>query len=328
MHSMPGSAVDAQSLQDIETQITDLVRQAGQIALEHFRLPLEVKFKNDNRSDPVTQADKGIEEYLRTAITERFPGHAIIGEEGTEIDVEQHDFLWALDPVDGTTNFMNGLPLFGCSAGLLFHGEPVVGAIFLPVVPSPARTRPGSEGGGAVQLEGGVLHARLGGGAFLDEVRVHTSDAPNPEPSSLVGLPGHHSWQFRRSGKLRRNPGELRCLGSVCYETGMVACGVFRYAIFRSPRLWDMAAGVTIVREAGGSALRWNGTAWEPLDRFEPMSASKKPGETSLRHWTGTVLVGGSESAAFVAARLRPGRTLLTRLGDRIANLVSVFQRP
>jgi len=324
---MSSSSVDVESFQEIESQITELVRRAGQLALEHFRLPLQVEFKQENRSDPVTQADKAVEEFLKSAILERFPGHAIIGEEGTEIDVERHDFLWALDPVDGTNNFMNGLPLFGCSAGLLYRGEPVVGAIFLPVAPRAAGERVAPDGSRSLQLGGAVLHARLGGGAFLDDEQVRASEEPKPEPSSLVGLPGHHSHQFRRSGGLRYNPGELRSLGSVCYETGMVACGIFRYAIFRRPRLWDVAAGVSIVREAGGTALRWNGTTWEPLTRFDPMSPSKKPGEASLRHWTATVLLGGSESAHFVAERIRPGMGLLNRVGEGIAGLVSGWQR-
>src|SRR5450756_2583658 len=84
---MSSSSVDGESFQEIESQITELVRRAGQLALEHCRLPLQVEFKQENRSDPVTQADKAVEEFLKSAILERFPGHAIIGEEGTEIDV-------------------------------------------------------------------------------------------------------------------------------------------------------------------------------------------------------------------------------------------------
>ena len=324
---MSSSAVDAESLREIESQITELVRHAGQLALEHFRLPLQVEFKQENRSDPVTQADRAVEEYLKSAISERFPGHAIIGEEGTEVDVERHDFLWALDPVDGTNNFMNGLPLFGCSAGLLYRGEPVVGAIFLPVAPRAAVQWAAPDGSRSLQLGGAVLHARLGGGTFLDDEQVRASEDPKPEPSSLVGLPGHHSHQFQRSGRLRNNPGELRSLGSVCYETGMVACGIFRYAIFRHPQLWDVAAGVSIVREAGGAALRWNGSTWEPLTRFDPMAPHNKPGEPSLRHWTGTVLLGGSESARFVAERIQPGMGLLGRVGEGVARLMNGWHR-
>jgi myo-inositol-1(or 4)-monophosphatase len=324
---MSSATVNAEDLLVIESQITELVRQAGQIALSHFQLPLHVEFKRDNRSDPVTEADREVEEFLKSSITERFPGHAIIGEEGTEVDVERHEFLWALDPVDGTTNFMNGLPLFGCSAGLLFRGEPVIGAIFLPVAPRAAFQNGSPDGDGSLQLGSAVLHARLGGGAYLDGEQVRASEAPKPEPSSLVGLPGHHSHQFMRSGALLYNPGELRSLGSVCYETGMVACGIFRYAIFRNPRLWDVAAGVSIIREAGGSALRWNGSTWEPLVRFDPMLPRKKPVEASLRHWHGSVLLGGSESTRFVAERIRPGMSLWGRVGARIVRAVNGLQR-
>ncbi len=327
VRGISSSDIDSESLVEIESQITETMRRAGQLALEHFRLPLQVEFKRENHADPVTEADRAVEEFLRTFITERFPDHAVLGEEGTEIDVEGQDFLWVLDPVDGTNNFMNGLPIFGCSAGLLYRGRPVVGAIFLPIAPRVAGDCVASDGSRALQLSGAVLHAHLGGGAFMDADSVRASGEPKPEPSSLVGLPGHHSHQFQRSGALRQNPGELRSLGSVCYETGMVACGVFRYAVFRRPRLWDVAAGVLLVRESGGSALRWNGARWEPLTRFEKMRPRGKSGEVSMRHWTGTVLIGGSEATRFVAERLRPGAGLFDRIGEGISSLVNRGQR-
>lgn len=315
---------DREYLREVESTVTALVREAGRIALRYFHLPLEVEFKKENLSDPVTQADKAVEEFLKTEISRRYPDHGILGEEGTQIEVENRDFLWALDPVDGTTNFMNGLPLFGSSAGLLYRGRPVVGAIYVPVAPrlSGRNQDAGTANpGDASALRDAVLHARLDGGTFMDSEEVHTSSAQMPEPSSLVGLPGHHSRQFRRRERMRKSPGELRCLGSVSYETAMVACGVFRYSIFRRPWLWDVAAGVLLVKEAGGSVMKWNGEGWDPFVRFEPMSSPKDPKELSLRHWNGTVLIGGSQSAGFVAERVRPGRSLLSRIADTVGGI-------
>lgn len=321
LRTVEGAAPPDELLAEIETGITEMVRQAGQMALRYFQAPLQVEFKQKNRSDPVTEADKEVEAYLRSSIMSRFPDHGILGEEGTEVDVEHRDYVWALDPIDGTTNFVNSLPLFGCSAGLLYRGTPVVGAIFVPVAPLAARHVSAGEGR-PLELRSAVLHARLGGGTWLDDERVRTKEGAKPEPTTLVGLPGYHSSQFRRRGALRYSPGEPRCLGSVSYETAMVASGVFGYSVFRRAKVWDVAAGVLLVREAGGAALEWTGDRWQPMTRFEPMKPPKGNAEASLRHWNGTLLLGGTDVVQHVAGRLRPGRSWLSRMAERVAAAV------
>ena len=320
--------LDAEKLREIESRAVELVREAGTMALESFRRPLHVEFKNGHQWDPVTNVDRGVENFLRSAITRDFPDHAVLGEEGTEIDLSKHDLAWVLDPIDGTTNFLNGLPLFACSAALLQRGEPVVGAMFLPVAPRPAvyqsRAQENSHPEQASPLIGfTVIHARLGGGAYLDGSPVWATDADKPHPSALTGLPGHHFHLLERSGELRRNPGEMRSLGSICFETAMVAVGALRYAVFRLPMIWDVAAGAMIVREAGGQALSWRDGRWEPLDRFQVMSNPKKRGERSLRYWRAPVLVGGSRVAGFVAQHLRPNQSLRQRIGEMAARMLA-----
>jgi len=308
---MDAELLDQELLARIEGLATRWVREAGQMALRSFFQPLTVEYKQENRSDPVTEVDRSIESFLHTSIIGEFPDHAVLGEEGTDIDVAERDFVWVLDPLDGTTNFVNGLPLFACSAALLFKGVPEVGAIFLPVAARSAgamsRTVVGVDGESAsLQIGSGVLHAHLGGGAFLDEQPIRASDAAVPESSSLSGLPGHHARQFQRLDKLRSNPGELRSLGSVCYETAMVASGVFRYSVFRRPKLWDVAAGILIVQESGGLGLAWLDGHWVPITSFEPMANPKNPEERGLRFWTSVTLLGGSQVARYVADRLSP----------------------
>ena len=301
--------VSESPLPEIESHAVRLVHQAGQMALDRFWRPLQVEYKQEDRTDPVTEADRGIEAFLRSAIARQFPDHAILGEEGTEVEVAGREYVWVLDPVDGTTNFVNGLPLFACSAGVLRWGEPVVGAIFLPVAPRAAgpMTLPGAPAeNSTLQLRSAVVHAHLGGGAFLDDDPVRACEALIPEASSLSGLPGHHAHQFHRLDRLRRNPGELRCLGSVCFEMSMVATGVFRYAVFRRPKIWDVAAGTLIVREAGGQVLTWTGSSWQALTRFEAMVNPKKVEENGLRFWQGVTLVGGRQVTSYVAEWLRP----------------------
>jgi len=298
-------------LREVETRAVQWVRQGGQRALDHFRLPLHVEFKTEGATNPVTEADREIEGLLRSAIEREYPDHAILGEEGTEVDVSEREFVWVLDPVDGTTNFWNGLPLFACSAALLWCGEPVVGAVFIPVMPLPAAeaTMAGGDaqaGGSESVLRSGVIHARLGGGTYLEEVSIRASRADVPTGSSLVGLPAYHARYFHWAGAHGKRPGEPRSLGSVCFEMAMAAAGILQYSLYRRPKIWDVAAGVLTIREAGGEALAWQGERWEPLVRFSPMSKRKKPSEVALRHWGMSVLAGGSRVVSYAAERIVP----------------------
>lgn len=327
MLSMSGSEPGPDELREMESRAVEMVREAGTMALESFRRPLHVEFKGDRRSDPVTNVDRAVEDFLRQAIARHFPDHAVLGEEGSDLDSSQHEMLWVLDPVDGTTNFLNGLPLFACSAGLLRRGVPVAGAMFLPVTPRPPSSRPpvaGDEPTGELSLPAGysVLHARLGGGAYLDGSPARASDAEKPHPAVLAGVPSHHGGQFRQARELAGNPGELRSLGSICFESAMVAVGVLGYAMFRSPAIWDVAASSVIVREAGGECYQWRRGRWEPLARFDAMANPKKRGERHLRYWRAPVLLGGKRVASFVAGRLRPRVTLRARIAEVAARLL------
>ena len=306
---------DDGSLKEIEERAVRLVREAGAIALSGFGRPLQVAYKERSRANPVTDVDREVEAFLRSAIWESFPEHSLLGEEGDEPVPDGGDALWVVDPLDGTINFLNGLPLFACSLALLRRGEPVVGAIYLPVAPATAcaRTQSGGEPIPVVPARGAVLHARLGGGALLDGMPVRVSDASELEASSLSGLPGNHVRQFKRMDGLRRRPGEPRCLGSVCFEAALVAAGVFRYAVFGKPKLWDVAAASLIVREAGGVALRWAGDGWVDLARFDPMPNPRSRADAALRFWEAATLVAGASVGGYVADRLRP----LRRVGAR-----------
>ena len=110
------------------------------------------------------------------------------------------DVLWVLDPLDGTTNFLNGLPVYAVSIGVLYRGTPVAGALFVPW--------PGSNGGV-------VLHARRGGGARMEDEALSVLDGDAPEAGRLTGLPASFGARFRVGSGLRRQPGEVRVTGSI-----------------------------------------------------------------------------------------------------------------
>ncbi len=280
-------------LRDLEAAAVDLARGAGEILAGHFGRQVDVEYKDEDRRDPVTNADKECQEYLTKEIERRFPDHGILGEEGPEdADTPCPDTLWVLDPLDGTTNFLNGLPVYASSIGVLRLGRPAAAALFIPW-PKP--------GGGF------VLHCRRGGGCFADDEPVSVFEGQEPEPNRLIGVPGHFGVTNRFSRKLSSKAGEMRTTGSIAYELAMTACGVMQYAVFSAPRIWDMAAGALAVMEAGGTVMiRLPGERrWRPLDSLVPFWESQPPSLKELRKWTAPLVSGNSQIAPLMAANIR-----------------------
>jgi len=244
------------ALAAIEEHAARIAADAGSMLLGLFRGPLEVEYKDKDQHDPVSEADRRAEEYLRRAIQDRFPEHAILGEEGKDAGPSGAQYTWVLDPLDGTTNYVNGLPLFAVSVGVLRWGHPAVGAIWTSSSPA----------GGP-----GVFSARAGGGARLNGAAIGVGgprDGRKPPAQRLAAVPGGAgamlSFGSRAGGsRAGRAPeirhGDPRTLGSIAVEAAFVAAGILQSAVFMGPKIWDVAAGVTIVREAGGSALTRSG---------------------------------------------------------------------
>ena len=292
-------------LEELETHATKLAREAGALLLDYFQQDLRVEYKSKGHQDPVTEADRASEALLIDGIAARFPNHGILSEERPETIGADADLLWVLDPLDGTTNFVNRYPCFGVSVGVLHRGVPVVAALFIP---SPVATA------------GQVLHARLKGGAFLDDTAIHVFDKEEPTRAGLLTMPAYFWSQFRISRDMARRLGDVRTTGSIAYEMALVAAGVFQYAAFGAPKIWDVAAGVLIIKEAGGEALlrKSRPRRWEPLLSFLEPDAGL-PSDGDLRKWATGLLVGNPSVADFVARNLRPRSGLFRWMGRRLA---------
>jgi myo-inositol-1(or 4)-monophosphatase len=289
---------DDRLMEEIEAHAVAIARGAGGIVLEHFRGTVEIRFKGKQNRDPVTNADTESEAYLKQAINEKFPDHGIIGEEGTR-DAPDAAYTWVLDALDGTANFINGLPLFCVSVGVLRRGVPVAGAIYTPV---------------SHLATAGVYHARTGGGAWLDDEKVEPRQASG---RPLVGLPPF----FRLAGPSGKRPHERRSVGSIALEIVYTAAGIFQYTLFGRPRLWDVAAGAVIIREIGGLAYtRPKGSkAWQPLETFLPAPGTKDP--KPLHDWAEPFLAGAAEPTREAVRELRPARHPWRRLWRRLRTM-------
>ena len=221
----------------LATAIEAVIR-AGEVQMQHFGHEMRVDKKG--AIDLVTEIDLQIEREFRALIAERFPDHVVLGEEFSAAD-ERHqiaEYSWVFDPVDGTTNFAHGLPIFCSSLALEIHGQPVAAAVY-----DPTRRE--------------LFTAQRGLGAWLNGKPLRVSSAETlmdallctgfpytvqQKPEELIGLFGHFLSISRA----------VRRLGSAAIDLCYVATG--RLDGFWEQRLspWDISAGALIVQEAGG----------------------------------------------------------------------------
>ncbi|MAE10549.1 MAG: hypothetical protein CL876_01280 [Dehalococcoidales bacterium] len=295
---MDAVKIDDSLLEEIEAHSVLVAQRAGQILMEHFSKPLEVEFKGEKKTDPVTTADHRSEEFLKANIGEKFPEHAILSEEGGALNKSDSPFIWVLDPLDGTTNFMNGLPFFAVSVGVLWNYQPVAGSIFVPV---------------SHRASEGVYHARLGKGAYFNDEKIEVANESPGRP--LAELPYHFRSQFRLSGESRKEPQEIRNLGSIAVELALTACGVFGYSLFGGPKLWDVAAGVLLVKEAGGLVFtKWRRQRkWLPLEQFPVEKNDDQEELEKLGKWSSPLVVGTPDRAGKLVRDIRNSRSPLFR---------------
>ncbi len=275
---------DDATLIAIESAAREFIATAGEIVMEK-RASLQVDYKDARQADPVTEVDRAVEAYLTGEVAARFPGHAVLGEEGQD-PKGAHDFEWIIDPVDGTLNYVTGLPLYAISIGVLSRRRPVVGAILFPKT-------------------GEMLWARRGGGAYRDGEPIHVRPKPEGKRGAIVALPVGYQAAFTTSKELRAGIGETRSLGSIAYEMGVVAAGTLDLAAFRGPKIWDIAGGASIVTEAGGRVLVHSKRQgrWLPLERFDA------PRRGALRAWSRPVLVATPHAVETLGAHLQPRYT-------------------
>ena len=233
-------------LSPYRTFMTELARESGDFIRPLYRQPsVAVELKAD--ASPVTIADRGAEQLLRARINARYPGHGIIGEEfGTERG--DAEFVWVLDPVDGTKSFITGVPLWGTLIALLHQGQPVLGCIHQPVLDQ-LMLGDGRE----TTLNGRAVRCRAT--TRLEEATLLTSDPLNPAKYQ----PRSNYPALEQRARLVRTWGD-------CYGYLLVASGWADICIDPVMNPWDIAAVVPIIRGAGGTITDWQGAAPFPAE--------------------------------------------------------------
>ncbi len=225
----------------------EIARTAGGIHLRHFRgngLDITAKL---NESDVVTIADKEAEQAIIQAIKSCYPGHSILSEESGEAmagDSHDAEVKWIIDPLDGTTNFSQGLPIFSVSIGIQIDGEDAIGVVFAPALNE-------------------MFHAVRGCGAFLNGKPIRCSGKTRLDRAVVAtGFPvdkavneDNNLLQVSRIMPAVRG---LRRLGSAALDLSYVAAGFLDGYWEMNLHEWDVAAGRLIATEAGAAYGFWH----------------------------------------------------------------------
>lgn len=218
-------------------------RQAGALLQKYAQAGFRVQYKNP--INLVTDADHAAEQCIIDRIRRDFPSHRFLAEERGAIDAGDSPYRWVIDPLDGTTNFAHGFPVYAVSIGLEYDGRCLLGVVFDP---TRGELFSALDGDGAY-LNGSPL--RVSATATLDESLLVTGFAYDIRETSRNNLNHFSRFALKAQG--------VRRTGSAALDLCYVAAG--RFDGFWEVKLnpWDMAAGAVIVREAGGRVSRFNG---------------------------------------------------------------------
>jgi myo-inositol-1(or 4)-monophosphatase len=228
----------------------EMAREAGALLMSYFQRHIKIEYKGD--ADLVTAADRASEKLIRERIGARWPGHDVLGEEQGLTD-QGSEFRWYVDPLDGTTNFAHGFPVF-CVSIALEHRVPGKEARRIAaVIYDPTRDE--------------LFTAERGRGAQLNSSAIHVSQiAKLSECLVATGFPSHKRHKnpniyFYHQITLRTHG--VRRAGSAALDLCNVACGRFDGFWEFNLNPWDTAAGALIVEEAGGKISRFDGSAFQ-----------------------------------------------------------------
>lgn len=238
-------ALPAGRLAELDAFLIELNAASAQVILPLFRADHGLEDKGGAKGfDPVTAADQGAEAAIRKLIAERYPEHGVIGEEYGE-DRPDAEFVWVLDPVDGTRAFISGLPLWTTLIGLRHQGKPVLGSIGQPFLDE---IYIGHAGGSRLVVRGDAQPIQVRPCPKLTDAIIATTDPEACFDGAELG-----AWtQVRAAARLAR-------LGCDAYAYAMVAMGKMDMVIEAGLKSWDIESAIPLIEGAGGVVTNWRG---------------------------------------------------------------------
>ncbi|MFT4994395.1 MAG: myo-inositol-1(or 4)-monophosphatase [Paraglaciecola sp.] len=244
-------------------------RVAGNIIAKGFENQSELMVEAKGSNDFVTRIDKEAEQAIISKIQQSFPDHSFVGEEGGVVKGSDDDFKWIIDPLDGTTNFIKGIPHFAVSIALMHKGRLDQAVIFDPI-------------------RGELFTASKGAGAQLNGFRIRASKAKELSQTILAtALPFKDKTSLPTYldsfTKIYSQAGDIRRSGSAALDLAYVAAGRYDGYWEKGVKPWDIAAGELMVREAGGLVTDYSGGN-DPMHKGEIVAGSAKVVQILVKH--------------------------------------------
>ncbi len=238
-------------MEQFKKTITEAAKAAGAVIQQYYQGIFKIESK-DGINNLVTEVDQHSESVIIDIIKRDFPQHSIISEEVGEL-MQESEYQWIIDPIDGTVNFAHGIPICCVSIGLRHEGKMILGVVYNPLMNE-------------------FFFAERGKGAFLNDQRIKVSQKADFKTACLVtGFP--YKWPETKEHPIKvfermiLQGLPVRRLGSAAIDLCWVACGRFDGFWEYYLNSWDVAAGYLIVREAGGRISNFDGTDTTIFDK-------------------------------------------------------------
>ena len=243
---------------DYISTASQIARRAGALLMEYFARGVKTEYKGEGTVDVVTDADRASEKLIVEALRAAFPDCGIVGEEGERTQVSSEN-VWYVDPLDGTTNFAHGSPVFSVSLGLARRGEMVAGVVF-----DPTRNE--------------LFAAERGKGATVNDQPIHVSKIRTLGESLLAtGFPSkkrHLNPNIHFYHQLTLKSHGLRRAGSAALDLAGVASGRYDGYWEFNLNAWDTSAGALLVEEAGGKITYMDGSKFDVAESREVLATN------------------------------------------------------
>jgi myo-inositol-1(or 4)-monophosphatase len=229
---------------------TQLVRDTGKVLLEYFN-PQGTQTSLKEDFSVVTEADLSADQLITEAIQKNYPGDGLISEELQPEIGAADSAVWVVDPLDGTTNFSLGLPIWGVSIARVVNGWPEIGVAYFPFL-------------------GELYSAARGAGAFMNGEQIHSQPPVPGQPTSFFSCCTRTHLHYDVTIRYK-----TRILGSACFTLCAVAKGMAVVGFEATPKIWDISAGWLIASESGAAVETVDGSQPFPLrDKFDYRSRS------------------------------------------------------
>jgi len=216
-------------------------KDSGKIFKKYFGHPQHIKKKHGDPKNLVTEVDVRIEKNIKKLINKKFPSHGFLGEETGWEDIKKRQYNWIIDPIDGTSNYIQGIPMCCISVALWDKQGPLVGVIYNP-------------------LTNQLFSAGRGLGAYLNNGRISVSGVKKAA-EGLGGL--GWSLQIPKAIKMYQtimpDIRKARAFGTTALQLAYVSSGIYDFYIVNDMHIWDVAAGILLIKEAGGKVTDWQG---------------------------------------------------------------------